>query len=52
MCGAIGDVEEVNKLCYCMSHKYFKDAKSYANKQDFEIKFDLSGSIHPKNKTS
>ena len=28
------DVEQFNRL----SHKYFKDAKSDASKQDFEIK--------------
>ena len=38
MCGAMWDVEQFNRLCFFMSHKYFKDAKSDANKQDFEIK--------------
>ena len=32
------DVKQLNKLCFCMSHKYLKGTKSYANKQDFEIK--------------
>ena len=32
------DVEQFNKL----SHKYFKDAKSDANQQDFEIKLNLT----------
>ena len=28
MCGAMWDVEECIRLCFCMSHKYFKDAKA------------------------
>ena len=42
MCGAMWDVEECIRLCFCMSHKYFKDSKSDANKQDFEIKLNLT----------
>ena len=36
------DVEPFNKLCFCMSRKYYKDAKSDANKQDFENKLSLT----------
>ena len=28
ICGAMWDVEECIRLCFCMSHKYFKDAKA------------------------
>ena len=42
MCGAMWDVEQFNRLCFCMSHKYFEGAKSDANTQDFEIKLNLT----------
>ena len=42
MCGDMWDVENSIRLSFCMSHKYFKDAKNDANKQDFEIKLNLT----------
>ena len=41
MCGAMWDGEQLNKLCYCMSNKYFRYANSDATKQDLEIKLNL-----------
>ena len=33
------DVKQFNNLCFWMSHKYFKDTKSDANKQDLKLSF-------------
>ena len=52
MCGAVWDVENFNRLCFCMSHENFKDQKSEANKQGFEIKLNLTSHIQPTPKTT
>ena len=46
MCGAVGDVEEYIRLCFSMSHKYFKDAKAMQINRIWNwVKFDLSSPI-------
>ena len=42
MCGAMWDVEQLSRLRFRTYHKYIKDKKSYANKQDFEMKLNLT----------
>ena len=49
MCGAMWDVEECIRLCFCMSHKYCKDAKAMQINRILIIKFDLSHPINPQN---
>ena len=45
-------MEQFNKLRFCMSHKYFKDAKAMQiNKILKEVKFDMEDRAQPAPKT-
>ena len=42
MCRTIWDVEEYIRLCCCMSHKYFKDAKAIQINRILKFKLNLT----------